>query len=194
MKTLKSILLAVALGLLLSSFTEQGRWVIDPQSRLSIYGSTNVNSFKCTLKQYAKSDTLEYVKNSGIIVMCNKNRMSIPVKGFSCGNNQITKDFQQTLKSDKYPQLDIVFRSFQNGEIEDNDCVEGVVDIVLAGVTKRYSVKYYARVPSNNTILLTGMQTVQFSDFKLTPPQKMMGLIQVQESLDVEFNLTLKAL
>jgi hypothetical protein len=195
MKTKMNIALFVILALIFSSFAEQGSWIIDPESRLAIHGSTNVNSFKCMLNRYANSDTLEYVATGEAIVLkFSKNRMSIPVKGFSCGNNQITKDFLQTLKSDAYPTLEILFRSFKKDSFRDNTYVDGVVDITLAGTTKRYVVRYLARVPNAGTITLKGVQPVNFSDFKLDPPHKMMGLIQVQECLEVEFDLTLKEL
>jgi hypothetical protein len=183
------------LGLICSSFVEQGRWIIDPESRLSIHGSTNINSFQCNLRQYRNNDTLEYVSNNeSIELKFSRNRMLVPVKGFNCGNSKITKDFLQTLKSDEYPHLEIFFRSFRNHSIRDNSYIDGVVDITLAGATKRYVVRYFARKPDMETILLTGTQAVNFSDFKLDPPQKMMGLIQVQECLEVEFNLTLRCL
>jgi hypothetical protein len=195
MKATKILVMFAVLGLVCSSFTEQGRWIIDPQSRLSIHGSTNVNSFQCNLRQYSNNDTLEYVSNAeSIDLKFSRNRMRIPVKGFNCGNNQITRDFLHALKSDTYPHLEIFFRSFKNHSIRNNSYIDGVVDITLAGATKRYVVKYFVRKPSEDVILLTGTQAVNFGDFKLNPPQKMMGLIQVQECLEVEFNLTLKCL
>jgi hypothetical protein len=195
MKALTTLVLFSALALICSSFTEQGKWIIDPQSRLSIHGSTNVNSFRCNLRQYHNNDTLEFIRGSEAIEMkFTHNRMRIPVKGFNCGNNQITRDFLATLKSDAYPHLEIFFRSFRNHSIKDNSYIDGIVDITLAGATKRYTVRYLARKPNEDTILLTGTQAVNFGDFKLQPPQKMMGLIQVQECLEVEFDLTLKCL
>jgi hypothetical protein len=195
MKATKILVMFAVLGFICSSFTEQGRWIIDPQSRLSIHGSTNVNSFQCNLRQYANNDTLEYVSNAeSIDLKFTRNRMRIPVKGFNCGSNQITRDFLHTLKSETYPNLEIFFRSFKNHSIRNNSYIDGVVDITLAGATKRYVVRYFVRKPSEDIILLTGIQAVNFGDFNLNPPQKMMGLIQVQECLEVEFNLTLKCL
>ena len=191
--TVTRILLFAALLVVSSSFVEQGRWLIAPQSRLSIHGSTNVNSFKCLLDSYNVSDTLEYNADKKTIEMkVTRNKMRIPISGFDCGNKQITKDFQETLQYQKYPELEISFRTFTAPSITDKSHVDGIVDITLAGNTKRYRVHYFARVPNDHTLMLTGLQTVNFSDFKLVPPKKMMGMIQVQECLEVEFNLTLK--
>jgi hypothetical protein len=193
MKAINITALLLLLGLICSSFSEQGKWVIDPQSRLTIHGSTNVNSFQC-LQHYLNNDTLEYLtSDESINLRFDHNRLRIPVKGFNCGNNQITKDFQKTLKSETYPHLEILFRSFNHSSIRNNSYIDGVVDICLAGATKRYTIKYFAQIPATGTIFLKGRQAVNFSDFNLNPPNKMLGLIQVQECLEVEFNLTLKA-
>lgn len=195
MKALIRMTIVIGLAVVMSSFSEQGRWIIDPKSTLSIYGSTNVNSFRCMYDSYNLNDTLEYVQDSRSIEMkITRNRMRIPIRSFDCGNKQITRDFWQTLKSERYPELEISFRSFRNSVMRDNTYVDGVVDITLAGATKRYVVRYHATVPDSETLFLVGMQAVNFSDFKLEPPQKMMGLIQVQECLEVEFKLKLKTL
>lgn len=193
MKAAVRIMFWIALLFTSSSFVEQGRWLITPKSRLSIHGSTNINTFKCLLDSYSVSDTLEYTREKKSIEMTvTKNKMRIPIRGFDCGNRQITKDFQETLKYEKFPELEISFKSFTSASIADKSTVDGIVDITLAGNTKRYKIKYFARVPSDEKIMLTGTQLVNFSDFKLIPPKKMMGMIQVQECLEVEFDLMLE--
>lgn len=187
------VLLVVAIGLLSSGFSDKGRWVIGDESRLSIHGSTNINNFTCEMNCYTGSDTLLYEKNySACEIRFHRNRMTIPVRSFDCGARQISKDFWKTLKSETYPQLDIRFRSLQNISVKDNTFIKGVIDITLAGVTARYTVRYHVNVTANNTILLKGMHPVNFSDFKLEAPEKMQGLIRVKEVLNVEFNLVLK--
>lgn len=195
MKTLITQVIFILVVLVSSSFSEQGRWVIHPQSRLLIHGTTNVNSFKCMLDAYKTADTLEYTQEgSSIELNVSRNRMRIPIRSFDCGNKQITRDFWSTLQSEKHPDIEIHFRSFRNGRMSHNSHIHGIVDITLAGATKRYNVKYLAQVPNDGDIFLTGTQTVNFADFRLEPPQKMMGLIQVQECLEVEFKLRLKSI
>ena len=195
MNKLLKILILVSVVLVSGGFSSQGIWIIHPESSLSIHGTTNINTFKCMFGSYNRKDTLEYLSDGNTIQMkVTRNRMRIPVKSFDCGNRQITKDFLQTLKSDTHPDLEIRFRSFSNGSVRDNTHIDGDVEIILAGVKKQYEVRYLVKVPDKNTILLKGVQPVNFSDFCLEPPQKMMGLIQVQECLDVEFNLKLRAL
>lgn len=181
--------------LVAASPMNNGKWIVDPQSRITIHGYTNVNSFTCLVDCYQITDTLVYTSQvAACQLVFAHNTMSIPVRNFDCGHQMITKDFRSTLKEKDFPDLKIHFRSLKTLTLKHDDVVEGVVDIVLAGVTKRYEVQYTIRRPDAQHLYLRGTRNVNFSDFKLTAPQRMMGLIQVQECLNVEFNLTLKAL
>jgi hypothetical protein len=182
----------VAIGFFMSSFSEEGKWIIDADSRLIIHGTTNVNTFRCSFNYAQNSDTLEFKKTGKTNeLILSKNRMRIPVRKFDCGNRQITKDFWETLQADTHPMLNIKFRSLENIP-RDKSSIKGLVDITLAGVTQRYTVWYNVIPSEGRTVLLKGNQSVNFSDFKLRRPQKLMGLIKVEECLEVEFNLQLR--
>jgi hypothetical protein len=187
-----SKVLVIIIAFLSSGFVDKDIWIIDHKSQLTIHGSTNVTNFTCRMDCYSGSDTLEFVRD---YVACelqfSRNRMTIPVRSFDCGARQISNDFWKTLKSEKYPQLDINFRSLQNLDVKENSSINGVVDITLAGVTARYTIRYQV-TQYKNTILLKGIHPVYFSDFNLEAPEKLQGLIKVNECLNVEFNLVLK--
>ena len=188
------IILIVAIAFLGSSSSDTGSWVIDATSQLTIHGSTNINSFACKIDCYTGSDTLEFSKNyNAHQIVFSRNQMSIPIRSFDCGTKQISRDFRKTLKSETYPQLHINFRYLQNLAVTHNSCITGVVDITLAGVTARYSIRYDVTL-NKNIILLKGTQSVKFSDFNLEAPERLKGLIRVNEALKVEFDLVLKEL
>lgn len=192
MKAMRLFLFA-AIALTASSFSEKGTWIIDADSELMIHGSTNVNNFTCKIDCLTGLDTLHYMKNyAACELQFSRNRMTIPVRRFNCGAKQISNDFRKTLKSDQYPVLDITFQSLQNLSVKHNSTICGVVDITLAGVTRTFTIKYKAELKDRNTILLKGVHPVNFSDFNLTAPAKLNGLIKVKEALNVEFNLVLK--
>ena len=191
MKT-KSSLIIIAAALLLSGFRDDGVWVIGSESRLTIRGCSNIKDFSCTIEYYPGTDTLRYVEQSATNeLMFTRSFMIIPVRSFDCGAHPISRDFWETLKSDKYPDMRINFVSLQNPYVRNNG-VKGVVDITLAGVTTRYTICYRAAFGDNGVILLTGMHAVNFADFRLHAPEKLNGLIKVKEGLKVYFNLVLK--
>jgi YceI-like domain len=166
--------------------------VIGPETRLIIHGQTNVNSFKCKMAFYNKLDTLGYTTDiDGCMIFFKANKMNIPVSTFDCENKMINKDFYQVLQSDKHPYVQIQFVALERWTGEPN--VGGTAYITLAGVTKPFTIQY--QVNSNSKLLLLkGQQKIAFSDFGLVPPEKMMGLIKVQDNLEVEFHLALRAI
>src|SRR5687767_4970833 len=99
MKTIR-LLVVVTLSLFCSGFSNEKTWVIDSESRLSIRGATNVNTFICKLNSYTGHDTLRYFTNyTASRLEFTTNSMTIPVRNFNCGARQISKDFYKTLKS-----------------------------------------------------------------------------------------------
>lgn len=185
--------MVLMIALFCSGFSNEETWVIDSRSKLTIKGSTNVNNFTCAVNAYPGNDTLRYTKDySSCHLLFTTNRMTIPIKHFNCGSRQISKDFWATLKSNQYPDLYINFISIQDSSLRDNSFVNGVVDITLAGTTARYTIKFCMQ-EKGSAVFLSGTHRVNFADFKLSAPEKLNGLIRVQDALNVEFHLVLRA-
>ncbi len=72
--------------------------------------------------------------------------------------------------------------------------LNGIVSIELAGITKKYKVAYTISPASKNTLMLTGVREINFSDFSIVPPRKIGGMIQTSDKLLAEFNLVLRLL
>lgn len=115
--------------------------------------------------------------------------MIIPIYNFNCGNNLITKDFRTTVKAEKHPYLNIAFVALD--QKAEGLRGKGILDITLAGVTKRVMVKF-TETKKGDFISLTGNHTVCFADFELHAPQRMLGMVKVQDDLRVEFKLLIR--
>jgi hypothetical protein len=183
----------LVVALFCCGFTKEGAWIIDTNSSLTIHGATNINTFTCLLESYQGHDTLQYYHNATTSeLQFMANRMSIPIQHFDCGSRQISKDFRKTLKSDAFPYIDIRFISLGGNTVADKKALSGKMDIVIAGVTRRYAVRFKAE-SKNGQVVLSGGQSVSFADFNLKAPEKLRGMIRVKEVLQVEFYLVLKS-
>jgi hypothetical protein len=185
------------LMLFVPAMSTQIKWVIVSGCKLRISGSTNVNKFGCEVTEYTSADTI-VVYNNNVIQqpMIMTGRLSLDVYRFNCMNELMTKDLRKTLKAKEYPRLHIRFLSLgklpcfrMKGEV-----INGIVDIELAGVVKKYNIEYTFSKDGHNLITLTGRQQVCFSDFNLNPPRKLGGMVQAKDQLDVLFCLKLKAI
>ncbi|MDQ2657746.1 MAG: hypothetical protein M3Y60_10025 [Bacteroidota bacterium] len=183
----------IAVMLVTGGFKSKGVWIIDAESQLTIEGSTNINKFICKTEYCTGTDTLRYVEsNSALELRFTRSRMRVPIRSFDCGARQISRDFWKTLKSETHPDLEIDFISLENLSFADESTTKGIVDITLAGSTTRYTVCYKVSVKPNGNVHLKGVRAVKFSDFKLIAPEKLKGLIKVNEGLTVDFSLVLK--
>lgn len=187
------------LCLVFSAFGFQGnkaavtRWVITNGCSLTVNGSTNVNKFSCAISNYNRPDTISVTRlpNQPLGLIGN---IQLDVQQFDCKNPIMTADLRKTLKVKEHPRLMIFFLTINNYPEAGTKGIKGAVVIVLAGVSKRFEVDYRVVSAQNGTINLEGSRKVNFSDFNLSPPRKLGGMIRTNDELSVVFDLRMKVL
>lgn len=199
----KATLLLILFIILLSSASwkksnlqqDMIKWVMIKGGSLKVTGNTNVNNFSCDISNYSKPDTISIYRNSmnktGVRML---GSINLNVGDFDCHHAIMTSDLRKTLKAKQFPSLGIKFLSlskFPNLDAQ-QDILKGEVEIKLAGVTKRFEVSYTLFKDSNNIIHLVGNQDINFTDFEITPPRKVGGMIKTNNKLAVEFRLQFK--
>jgi len=137
-------------------------------------------------------DTISIFKNKTLIKLSGE--IALNVNAFDCHNAMMTAQLRKTLKAGQYPCIKIRFIDLKElpeltPQIEN---VKGCVEIILANVTKRYEIDYQLFKDAQNTIHLTGVHDVNFSDFKIKPPSKLGGMIKTNNKLGIEFQLRFK--
>jgi len=144
---------------------------------VQINGSTNVNKFQCVNNKFKAE--------AGVYAFTERNLPNIILKvnEFDCGNKMMTKDFQKILNSEKYPNMTIKFINFT--KVQKNYIA--VVEVKMMNQSKRYNVEFEIE---NNKLI--GRKNVKFSDFNITPPKKMGGMIVVKDDLNLVFSLATK--
>jgi hypothetical protein len=169
------------------------RWIIQKNSNLCIEGKTNINSFRCDITEYLQPDTIYFFKDGQTTKPIPiRGGLAINIKRFDCHQKFITNDLRKTLKADEQPTLkiDLLNIGYYNGNMNN---IKGWVNIARAGVTKTAEVDYAVRNGEPGYLELTGTRKLRFSDFGLKPPQKLAGLIKVEEELNVRFQLVLRS-
>jgi len=161
------------------------------QSKLRIYGTSNVTDFECKYENDFEQDTLTHqldINTQGILVR--GDQLPLVVDSFDCGKRAINKDFKNTLKYKEYPDINIeLIEVFSTNTIPDRASVA----ITLAGVTRQYDVKLVEEPTSDGTFRITGTQELYMTDFNLNPPRAMFGLIKVSDELLISFELVVKS-
>ena len=161
-------------------------------STLHIYGTTNVNTFNCVLNFENVNSIVQtsYTLRNNRLFFENT-ELKLDNSCFDCGNNMMNKDFLEMLDSDNHPYI-----TFQLKEVVVNpkqkDEIYAFASITLAGKTKLYSIPLTLK--KIESIKAVGCLSIKLTDFELEPPKKVLGLIVVNDEIDINFDLNVQAL
>ncbi len=193
---MRFILLGAVLCMM--AFTKSGtghvKWVVEPNSTLRVQGKSNVNSFTCNINVNTEQDTICFI-NASLSQVRLSGDIQMDILGFNCHSSLITKDLRKTLKATEYPTMTIRFLSLESMPLlqHKDEIIKGWVEVELAGVVKKFELSYSFSTKGTG-ILLNGGREFCFSDFKLSPPKKLAGLIRIKDEFNVNFQLILRAI
>jgi hypothetical protein len=167
------------------------KWAVEKTSTLRILGSSNFHDFQCDALGYAASDTISFMtsQHSASKIPLN-GYLKIEINTINCHNFIITRNFRNTLKADEHPYLIVKFLSLERVPLFTNnkDNLKGIVEIELGGVAKKFEIPY--KIQKNGQVVyLNGQRNFTFSDFEITPPRILGGLVKIYNRFNVEFNL-----
>jgi hypothetical protein len=166
------------------------------ESKISILGSSNVNTFSLDISQYSGRDTLVMVQRTNQpITMFRRGLLRLPVNDFKTANPILNKDFKKIVKAKYYPEIRMNFKSLNIFPCTQAQNVPAVaeMEISLAGITKTFKINVLS-CRTGEVVNLRGNTQVNFSDFGLVAPENILGFIDVNDQLKVNFHLTLKDL
>lgn len=197
------MIIALVCGLLLmtahnpeTSTVPERSWHVRNESYLAISGESNVNDFRCEVDRYYEADNLMLYIDSGSNYVFSNNSLVINLMEFDCGKALITNDFRQTLNAGKDPELIINFLTLERLPDKEfsQEHLDGMIRITIGGISREVEMMFSFNKRDNEVTHLHGDHHFNFSDFDLTPPSKLMGLINVKNQLEVSFDLILEEL
>lgn len=182
--------------LLPASPAETQFWLTEPGSQIFINGKTNVNDFSCQGLRNIKTDTLVLEYDDFGKATFTEGKIRIEASKFDCQNRIMNKDFKETINSDSHPFITLELLSIQKplSEVYYDASFQSKVAITLAGHKKVLPINLILERRGPHTVEMIGKKNLHFTDFNLTPPQKFMGMVKVENEIDVDFKLILTQL
>ncbi|MCP9290246.1 YceI family protein [Gracilimonas sediminicola] len=192
-KVLQTILIPALCMLPALSFAQNGKVRLSNESKLSINGKSNVNDFRCESEHELQQDSLDFDYHfSADTITVDGVSLFLEISEFDCGKKAINRDFRSTLKYKEHPFIQITLNELIL-ENEENPVPKAAnVTITIAGVERNYEVPLNAFSSSEEGVLVGGNKTLYMTDFGLTPPSPLFGLVQVSDELDIVFDLIVR--
>ncbi|MFP5246713.1 MAG: YceI family protein [Thermoanaerobaculia bacterium] len=184
-------------------------------SRLLLQGSSNVAPWRCRGNTIdAKMDVavplsrinsvIDRIEDGDVARLDPSNasfpqpsfNLSIPVASLDCGNSQMERDLHQALRAEAHPQIEFVFQKLVGGVNHDIDRgtyhakISGV--LALAGARKNVVIDVHAQRVSRTQFRLRAKLPLRMTDFRITLPTALFGMIKARNELVVQFDLFLE--
>lgn len=191
--TLALLLLAIALP---RAAAETTRMTSGVPSRLVLEGSSNVANWRCSgTALEARVEVAE--TGADLIGAISIFELDVPVAKLRCGNRQMERDLQRALRSDDHPRIDFRFTRLAGDVARDpitgRLCarIEGVLS--LAGTSRAITLRVQAERLGIDRFRLTATLPLRMTDFRITPPTALFGIVKANDELTVNFELTIAA-
>jgi polyisoprenoid-binding protein YceI len=160
--------------------------IIPASSSMTIFGTTNVHDFQSKVGQISG----ELVINASKQVQSLS--VDVPVKGIKSNEKAMDNKTYEAFKSDKNPNIS--FRLIEVGSLQINDNeMEGIVsgNLTMAGVTRKVSFKAIGKSNKAGMYQVKGALPLKMTDFKMSPPTALMGMMKVGDAITLKFDVTI---
>lgn len=180
-----------------SKLSIQKTYHISKKSVLKLNGKTNVNGFTCDCNETFQPQQfmVENAADGGLSLSFQMATLSLKIKTLDCGNNLMNKDLQKALHASEHPSITIELKKVEQDkcnrltELKDWVKLKALTKITLNGISKDYWLNITAKKNAPNQFRFIGSKTLKMSDFGVTPPVAMMGMIKVQDDITINLDL-----
>ncbi len=171
-------------------------YVLTPDSRLRIEGTSTVDDFTCEAEDIRGKGRLDQEQaaapgdrtRSGTAVV----ELIVPVRSFDCGKARMNRDMQNALRADLYPNIEFWLEHVEvtgagvGGSAYDLR-VTGWLN--LAGAERNVTIEVRGSVLPGGILRAQGALNLLMTDFGITPPTALLGLVRAHDRITVAFDL-----
>ena len=197
-------LVVCVLALALSSF----RWAPDQQyvdysytiedgSKLSIEGTSNINSFECFCGDKIAPGTTRLQIVAPTSFRFQNTSLALRTKALDCDNSKMNSDLCDALQADDYPYITIQFHdaTIVRGSLDDASewtDLRMQATMIITDVNQRMTLDVKAKKLGPGRYRFMCSKKMKMTDFKIDPPTALFGLIRVRDEITVNFDITAK--
>lgn len=152
--------------------------ILAGESQLVLEGSSNLAPWRCR-------STIVQIEDANLAQF----HLRVPVTAFRCGNAKMERDMYRSLRAETYPSIEFRLTDVI-GEVREAGgrySVEGTLS--LAGATRQVRLDIEAQRIAPDRYRLRARLPLRMTDFRITPPTAMFGVIKARDELSVRFDV-----
>lgn len=167
--------------------------VFDKKTEIEIHGTSNITAFTFSQngKEFLKNDINITLQKRGTAIRINENQLEIPVNKFTSTNKPALLDFRKMMQSSKYPSIRITLQNIEvQADFKYNTPIQAkaLAVIEITNIKQSYTIPFSVYV-TKNTISVSGNKQIDITDFDLTTPEHLFGLIKVSNNINIQLTI-----
>jgi polyisoprenoid-binding protein YceI len=149
----------------------------------TISGTSTVRNWTCTAQgTIAVTPATAGTAVPGFATGVQTATVSVPLKAFRCPNDEMTQHLNETMKSDKFPE--IVYRLEKYAMAAGQP--QGTGSMTVTGVTQPVTFPV-TLTPTDKGVQVEGNTRLEFATFSLEPPTVFLGMLKVGPQIRIGF-------
>lgn len=169
---------------------------LQPQSTLTVSGTSTVRSFSCAATAFTTDVTANGTNAIARVLAGEKAvagaEFSVAAAQLDCRNGTMNDHMRKALKAVEHPTIAFRLTDYESARAEGGarGTVTGVLS--LGGVQKTITMTGAAAPADGGALRVTGAHELNMKDYGLKPPTLMLGTMKVGDKVTVAFDLLLK--
>jgi hypothetical protein len=157
---------------------------------IAVESNVNIVNFTYALndKVLSENDEISSVASDSEV-----ESIIVPVKDFSCNNEQAFHDFLTLLKANEFPNITITIPKSILMQVHPGESV--IIHNVLiniAGVSRKYDINCIEENNYSKEYVLVGSIKIRLTELDIKPPVKFFGLVKIKDEVIVKFGFNLE--
>lgn len=192
LRFLSLLLLLLLVGTTTAAAQTQYQYVVDPASRFWIEGSATTGGFTCEADDVDGYGRVVAPQPASEATQEAQIELSVPVQTFDCGNRRMNDDLRAALQSKQHPVIQYTLDEVQTIAEPTADAPYRLLatgKLTIAGTERSVTVTLNGKALADGRMEATGEVPLQMSDFGITPPTALLGLVRVRDDIQVRFQL-----
>jgi polyisoprenoid-binding protein YceI len=191
MTRLPILTLALLLATGAAHAQQPGRLAVLDASRLWIEGSTNMGGWRCNARTF---DAVVATASSAPSSRLQRIDVTVVVRALKCGNPMMDRDLYAALGAgDRRDSSRITGRFDVVAQAAEVDTLlQSRGSLSVAGVERSVTMAIRTERRADGSLRATGSLPVKMTDFGVTPPTPVLGVVRTRDEIVVRFDLVLR--